>query len=33
MIVRCENFIVNGLPRDVNGDVIKWDGVYTMTSK
>ncbi|HAM78329.1 MAG TPA: hypothetical protein DCP61_04005 [Treponema sp.] len=33
MIVRCENFIANGLPRDVNGDVIKWDGVYTMTSK
>lgn len=33
MVVRCENFIVNGLPRDVNGDVIKWDGVYTMTSK
>lgn len=33
MIVRCENYIVNGLPRDVNGDVIKWDGVYTMTSK
>ncbi len=33
MIVRCENYIVNGLPRDLNGDVIKWDGVYTMTSK
>ena len=33
MIVRCENFLVNGLPRDVNGEVIKWDGVYTMTSK
>ena len=33
MIVRCENYIVNGLPKDVNGNIIKWNGVYTMTSK
>lgn len=33
MILRCKNFLANGLPKDAQGMVQPWDGVYTMTSK
>lgn len=33
MILRCDEFIANGLPKDSSGIVKPWDGVYTMTSK
>ena len=33
MIERCDAFLKNGLPKDANGIVLPWDGVYTMKSK
>lgn len=33
MILRCEDFLANGLPVDEKGIIKPWDGVYTMTSK
>ncbi|MBR6154835.1 MAG: adenylate/guanylate cyclase domain-containing protein, partial [Treponema sp.] len=33
MIARCDAFLKDGLPKDANGIVLPWDGVYTMKSK
>ncbi|MBR6297578.1 MAG: CHASE2 domain-containing protein [Treponema sp.] len=33
MIERCRAFIQNGLPKDSDGKILPWTGVYTMTSK
>ena len=33
MIARCDAFLKDGLPKDANGVVLPWDGVYTMKSK
>ncbi|MCR5291059.1 MAG: CHASE2 domain-containing protein [Treponema sp.] len=33
MFERCKIYIDNGLPLDEKGKPVKWDGVYTMTSK
>ncbi len=33
MILRCEDFLANGLPVDEKGIIKPWDGVYTMKSK
>ena len=33
MIERCDTFLKKGLPKDENGIVLPWDGVYTMKSK